>query len=267
MRDNLINNIKKYQLFDSNYIICEKLHCIVRNNTTLKDKTIVELADWSDKYIADVFSKNEKEIGTIKAINFGSIDVINLNYMAKHLNGKGVTFKTHNLPQPDQTDQKGGYIWYVYSDEQKINLVKKFFYWREVSYMEMINSNFPKMVNYFKLAKDFPNKYKIRLVFREHNEEMFSQPTIQYYHISAQNSTEIEPEIAIGESNAIQHDAVFAEIQDSYLKNNKEPNKIEFSSTLFDMVLLERRTGDKLPLTSCVYKDFENDVKELFGKN
>ena len=266
VRYDLINSIEKYNLLDSDYIICEKLHCAIQNDKSLKNKSIAELFEWSENYIAEVYSKLRTETEDLVSIHYGDIDILNINYMAKKLYKKGITFETHLLPQPDRTIERGCWIWDLYSKEQKIERVKKFFYWREMSYIEMLKENFPKMFKYFKLAKDFPYKYKINLVFKNSEDNVRSEPSIQYYHVSTKTATDIEPEITVGDRDSREFDEIISEIQESYLINNKEPNKLGFSSTLFGMVLHERTTGKDLPLTCCVYKDLKGDIDDLLGK-
>ena len=91
----------------------------------------------------------------------------------QHISFLSLTRKTNDI----------SYVWDIYSDEQKINLVRKFFYWRELSYIEMIHSNFPKMMNYFKTAKDYPYRYKVTITLKTGRNDINSMPGISYYYL------------------------------------------------------------------------------------
>ena len=266
VRDNLLSIFKDKELKENNYLLCEWLQSVVRNDRTLKGKTIPELVAWSDQYILDV----KKHIGHTEdvLIEYNRIDVIRLNCIAKFLKQAGVTFEEYLLPGPDQKLENGGWIWDLYSDSQKINRIQTFFYWMEISYLEMINMNFPKMMKYFRLAQDFPFKYKIRVALNQNRDGLMREPSIEYYHLSSQSASDIVPEIEIKEDvGDTDYQEVMSEIRQSYLQNFREPKNAVFTVSLFDMVLHGGAWGRDLPLSNRVYNEFKNEVENLFGKS
>lgn len=266
VRDNLLSIFKGKELKENNYLLCEWLQSVVHNDRTLKGKTIPELVVWSDQYILDV----KKRIGHIEdvLIEYNRIDVIRLNRIAKFLKQAGVTFEKYLLPGPDQKLENGGWIWDLYSDSQKINRIQTFFHWKEISYLEMININFPKMRKYFKLAQDFPFKYKIRVALNKDRDGFMREPSIEYYHLSSQSASDIVPEIEIKEGvGGADYQEVMSEMRQSYLQNHREAKNEVFTVSSFDMVLHGGVGCSRLPLSNSVYNEFKNEVENLFGKN
>lgn len=266
VRDNLLSIFKDKELKENNYLLCEWLQSVVDNDRTLKGKTIPELVAWSDQYILDA----KKHIGHIEdvLIKYNRIDVIRLNCIAKFLKQAGVTFEEYLLPGPDQKLENGGWVWDLYSDSQKINRIQTFFHWKEISYLEMININFPKMRKYFKLAQDFPFKYKIRVALNKDRDGFMREPSIEYYHLSSQSASDIVPEIEIKEDvGGADYQEVMSEMRQSYLQNHREAKNEVFTVSSFDMVLHGGVGCSRLPLSNSVYNEFKNEVENLFGKN
>lgn len=269
VRDNLLSIFKDKELKENNYLLCERLKSVVDNDRTLKGKTIPELVAWSDQYILNIKTQlGDVEFSQIQRIQCNNFDVIWLNHMAKYLMQAGVTFEDYILPESDRKLEKGMMMWDLYSDKQKINRIRTFFHWNEISYLEMINMNFPKMMKYFKLAQDFPFKYKIRVALNQDRDGLMREPSIEYYHLSSQSASDIVPEIEIKEEvGGTDYQEVMSEMRQSYLQNSREPKNAVFTVSLFDMVLHGGVWGRDLPLLNSVYKEFKNEVENLFGKN
>lgn len=271
VRDNLIDICKRKLLKESDYILCERLYAMKKDNKPLRDLDVSQLFEWSSKYISDILQRTS--LTSDVTVFFNHTDVSKLNYIARQLNEKGISFSTHLLPQPDQTSGNVFWVLDLYSDEQKINLVRKFFYWRERSYIEMIHTNFPEMMNYFKTAKDYPYRYKITITLKPGQNDVNSIPIISYYYLSCAEGQAIDPEVIV---NRIQNDSdssgpsveeSFKEIEKSYSLNNKKSYGATYTQTVFDVVIFGHDSSShNIPLTDCVYRDFENDINNLFGK-
>lgn len=264
VRDHLLKIIKNKKLQENNYILCERLYSAIHSVSSLKGKSIPELVAWSNQYILDI----KKQLGNIEfvRIEYNRINVVWLNYVAKSLMHAGVSFENYLLPGPDQKFKKGMRRWDLYSDKQKINRIQTFFYWKEVSYLEMIDSNFPKMMKYFRLAQDVPFKYKLRIALNREIDGVLWQPAIEYYHLSVQSPSDIVPEIELmKEVNGADYEEIMSEIQQSYSRNDRKPKYVAYSTVSFDCILNGRSWNDDLPLADSVYDQFKNDVEELFG--
>lgn len=132
----------------------------------------------------------------------------------------------------------------------------------------MININFPKMRKYFKLAQDFPFKYKIRVALNKDRDGFMREPSIEYYHLSSQSASDIVPEIEIKEGvGGADYQEVMSEMRQSYLQNHREAKNEVFTVSSFDMVLHGGVGCSRLPLSNSVYNEFKNEVENLFGKN
>lgn len=267
VRDNLFRIIKNKKLQESNYILCERLHSAIRNIRSLKGKSISELVAWSNQYILNVKTQlGDVEFSRIQGIQYNKLNVTWLNDVAKYLMQAGVTFEHYLLPGPDRKLEKGMLIWDLYSDRQKINRIKTFFYWKEISYLEMIDSNFPKMMKYFKLAQDAPFKYKLRVALNREKDGIMRMPAIEYYHLSAQNPSDMMPEIELKEEvSGADHEEIMSEIEQSYSQNDRKSRYAAYGSVSFSCILSGRSLNDDLPLSDSVYEQFKNDVENLFG--
>lgn len=274
VRDNLIKICDKKLLIESNYLLCERLHAMIKGHKILKDLNVNQIADYSSKLTSEISYHLKQNIGSTSdtSIALGGDGIFEINRISEQLRRNGVSFSTHLLPQPDRKTNDISYVWDIYSDEQKINLVRKFFYWRELSYIEMIHSNFPKMMNYFKTAKDYPYRYKVTITLKTGRNDINSMPGISYYYLCCTEGRDLEPEIIV---NSIQNDSdssepsveeTFKEIEESYTLNNKKSYGATYTQTGFDVVILGHNfSSHDIPLTDCVYKDLKDDINDLFA--
>ncbi len=263
--NNLKSFIDKLSFIDNDYILYEKLYSIIHNEKKLKDKSIKELAQWSKEYVEKTYQDFEANSpgGVLAGIHYNRIDVINLKNIACHLDNNNGTHESLSLPQPD-LPLKSGWVWSVYSNERVIERVKKFFLWRQTTFSEMVESNFPKMKDYFPLFKDSPYKYRIHLKFKD-TDDYTSAPSITYYRVSIRNTESNEPEIITTEPFP-EHwdDKIFNIISESYHSNGKEVGNATVTSTSFDMTLTSHNISGNMPLTSIVYSDLKDSFKNLF---
>ena len=273
VRDNLVKICDKKLLFESDFLLCERLHAMIKGHKMLKNLNVDQIADCSSKYTSEILHHVKQNIASTPdtCIVLGENSIFEINRISNQLKRNGVSFSTHLLPQPDRKMGDVLNVWDIYSDGQKINRVRKFFYWRELSYIEMIHTNFPEMMNYFKTAKDYPYRYKIIITFKAGQNDINSMPGISYYYLSCAEGRDLEPEIIV---DSIQSDSdfnepsveeTFKEIEKSYSLNNKKSYGATYTQTGFDAVILGHDfSSDDIPLTDCVYRDLKDDINDLF---
>ena len=256
--------IDRYQLFESDYILYEKLCNLTKSIKLLKGKTLREIADWATEYVDKVRKEFDSSYGGMLAgVHYNKTNVINVMNISNYLISKGGTDEKLSLPQPD-LPLVSGWIWSVYSNERVIERLKLFFLWRQISFHEMVENNFPKMKSYFSLSKDAPYKYKVYLRFKD-TDDFTSDPSITYYRISIKQGESSLPEIIDSEPYpATSDESIFSSIMNSFHNNGKECNSISITSTGFSKTLTSHRSGLNLPLTDVVYEDFKDAFKEIF---
>lgn len=258
--------IERRSLYESDYIIYEKLRSLIRNEKIFKDKSVREISEWAKDYIKetlDFFNKESYEEDTI-GIQYGNINVLDLQRITNYLVSKNKTDMELSLP-PSDLPMKSGYVWNMFSDKQVINRLKTFFLWRQESFYNMVNRNFPDMKNYFSLSRDCPYKYIIHLKFHDNKEGISSEPRIKYYRIAINQNEDNTPDIVIQQQELeISDEEIFKHIRCSFQKHGKVSEKETLTSTGFTMTLFSNRNCENTPLTESVYDDLQEEFKNLF---
>lgn len=261
--DSIKDILDNCNLFESDYILYEKLCSQTKKIKILKDKSLAEIADWATKHVEKAYADFDASQGGILAgVHYNRVDVINLMDIANYLVSRSGTHEALSLPQPD-LPLTSGWIWKVYSNERVQERLKVFFFWRQISFHEMVENNFPKMKDCFSLSKDSPYRYRIHLKFKD-TDDYSSDPSITYYRVSIDSKESCIPEIITNEPYPEHYDeSIFNLIMQSFHHNGKEGNNISVTSAGFDMTLTSARHSD-MPLTSTVYEDLKKAFKELF---
>lgn len=263
---NITTALERRSLFESDYIIYEKLRSLIRNEKTFKDMTLREISEWTNNFIVETldFFNKESHVGDLGGIQYGNINVLDLQKIANYLVAKNKTDMELSLPSAD-LPMKPGYIWNMFSDKQVINRLETFFLWRQESFHDMVNWNFPVMKNYFSLSRDFPYKYRIHIKFHDNSEERFSEPSIKYYRIAIGQSENNTPDVIVQQQESDVSDVeIFKGIRSSFQKNGKVSEREILTTTGFTMTLYSLRTAGNTPLTDCVYDDLQEEFKNLF---
>lgn len=264
--DSIKKILEKYKLYESDYILYEKLCSQTKDIKLLRDKSITEIAEWATDYVGKTYEAFDSSNGAILAgIHYNKVDVINLMNIANHLASRNGTHERLALPQPD-LPLTSGWIWDVYSNERVQERLRAFFLWRQISFHEMVENNFPRMKDYFPLCKDYPYRYRIHLKYKDTN-EYASRPSITYYHICVKDDEDKTPEIITSEPYPnINNEEIFNLIMSSYSSNGKEIESFSVAESGFDLTLTSNHSGANMPLASVVYDDLKSNFKKLFEK-
>lgn len=264
--DSIKKILEKYRLYESDYIMYEKLCSQTKNIKLLRDKSIAEIAEWATDYVRKTYEAFDSSNGaTLAGIHYNKVDVINLMNIANYLDTRNGTHESLALPQPD-LPLTSGWIWDVYSNERVQERLRAFFLWRQISFHEMVENNFPRMKDYFPLCKDYPYRYRIHLKYKD-TDEYASRPSITYYHICVKDDEDKTPEIITTEPYPnINNEEIFNLIMSSYSSNGKEIESFSVAESGFDLTLTSHHSGSNMPLASVVYDDLKSNFKKLFEK-
>jgi len=265
--DTIKEIVDEYKLFESDYILYERLCNQTKRISELEDKSLEEIAEWSKAYVqkaCNMMGSNSNVMPNCVINN--NANVINIMYISNYLVKKGATHESLSLPQPDLS-YTSGWIWEAYSKDRVIERVKTFFLWKQISYHQMVEKSFPKMKEYFGLSKDYPYKYRIHILFKDlYNNKLQSEPLITYYRISIGEEESCMPEIYIDTQNEpyLMNETYFRQIDKSFHDNGKEASAASISHALFDMTLISHRDSSSTPLTEAVYNDLKESFEDLF---
>ena len=262
---NIKTALERRSLYESDYIVYEKFRSLIRNENMFKDMTLREVSEWTNEYIKETLDFFNKELhaGDLVRIQYGNINVLELQKITNYLVAKNKTDMELSLPPPD-LPIKSGYIWNMFSDKQVKKRLETFFLWRQKSFHNMVNRNFPAMKNYFSLSRDFPYKYRIHIKFYN-SEEKFSEPNIKYYRIAIGQAEKNTPEVIVQQQESDVSDVeIFNEIRSSFQKNGKVSERETLTKTGFTMTLYSFGTAGNTPLIDCVYDDLQEEFKNLF---
>lgn len=267
VKSDLSDAIKHHGLIESNFLLCERVNKSIKHIKELQNlSSIEEMLMWVKNYIQKVHLDCDKPPRTFLSILYGKIEIYDLESTLEVLERDSASYPDCILPQPDKKPEHG-WVWEIYSYDQTIKYLKCFFHWVTISYTYMISQNFPKMRDYFPVAKDEPYKYKLLISFSE--EYSFnSDPRVEYFRLSVPPQESIVPEICVVQRmDSSSHDARFDEIRNSFEKNGRTPHKISVTQTGFSSLFQGYGPSDNFPLANFVYNQLRDGVDSLFSEN
>ncbi len=258
----------KKLLMESRYLLCERLSCIKKDVKPIKDlDTIHDVSNEVDKIINEALSKNPE----IKRYQYGNrIELFDLQAILHHLCESKVNYSECILPGYDQSlNGKGGFIWDLFSDEQKKKRIQKFFYFHQISYLEMMKNNFPKLYHLCSRVLDAPYQNVIHIHFKHNSKGWFSDPTIVYYYI-ASSDEKVPLPLVIEEKEEVHLSQIssfaFMKNQRSFARLGKISHMSRITETGFSFTVTNSRNGENNPLSEYVYKTIRESLEELFGE-
>ena len=260
--------IDKKLLLENDYLLCERIASYQKKIKPIRGiKTLTEIKTIIQKIIDNALKSTPDIVG----YNYDGVDLFFLRDIVDYLCQKNVELQDCILPGSDKsiTEAGAGWIWDFYSKEQQKKRTQYFFYFHQLSYLEMVKMNFPNLYSSFLRVKDSPYQSIIWISHNENNEKhgFASDPSLFYYYVSSSSDSIPLPKI-IATSNInfnVLHEKAFEDIQNSYLKNGKKAHRIICSNTGFSFTLTSRRTGSNDPLSDYVYASIQESIEEVFG--
>ncbi len=265
--DQLKEILEHKQLIESEYLLCERIVSIKRNFKAIKEITSIgEMKRIVDKEIAEVKLRTSPNIAKIV---YGRVDLIQLQSLLEYMYDLGIEYKDLILPQPDVPHEKmkSGFIWDSYSKDQKQKRIEKFLMYFDESYMQMAIANFPALCDRFAKFKDHPCKAIALVNYKDTESGDFSCPTVTYYYKAIESKTDFSPEIREVNADRADSDAIFHDIQESYLQLGREAHNAVIHGTSFSSMIISHRTGEDTPLSDAVYDALKNSIEQIFGSD
>ena len=253
--------IEKRQLIESNYLLCERVEAIKQ-----KLKDIKTYNDLNQMYqiISEKVVTAKARTHNLISINHNGINLMYLLRILTSLIGRNIDYNDCLLPGEDiQPSQESCWIWDGYSDNQRETRTSKFFYFHQLSYIQMANANFPLLANYFSKYLDTPYQNIVHL----YRNEITDDTLIHSYHIASDTDFPKEPQIINLPADPFKnHTRIFEEIRNSYLKKEKVAHELKHSGTSFSSLFYSKRTGAPFPLSDYVCDSIKDSLEEIFGK-
>ena len=163
-----------------------------------------------------------------------------------------------------------GRVWELYSDDQKLNRILKFFHFHQLSYIEMVQANFPLLYSKFSRYKDSPYQTVVLLCLKaDKPKDMYSEPSMIYYTIASDSDSIVPPQIRIFDNDQERIDyrkQIDNEIRQSYLSQGREAHRLGYTQTGFTFTTSSNRYSYDSPLTDYVYKSIESSLEEILGR-
>ena len=257
--------LQERRLYESRYILCERVTRSKKQIKQLKDcNDYEEMKTFVDADIQRVL----KQCPSAEGYQYGKVDMFDFQAILSHLCSLSAKYAEDVLPGWDR-DIAGRHscmVWDLYSDEQKIKLVSKFFYFHQLSCFEMVEANFPQLSQFFSMFKTAPHRMIVQINLRKDESSGASTlcPQIRYYYV-ASSTTIKEPDIQITDT-FIPSDEVFSIIQSSYQQQGRVMHSATVYGTMFTTLTTAHDQNASGPLMEFVYNTIERSLEELWGR-
>lgn len=257
--------LKKNSIHESIYVKCEKIRETKNKIKGLKEvNSLKEIEVWLTKKISDAHQRVGNAV--LVGVNHDNVELLDLLYYVKSVSEENGSLTDYTLPGMDSFPEgKTNWTWDFYSQERQIEICKKFFYWHQLSYIEMVERNFPKIAKYFQRYNDTPYQNIVYLGVDENKEDRLSEPGVEYYYIASTIQTPKTPKVIVSDKkNAVDFYEAINEISNSYKTAGKEARRLTISRTGFMHLIRSRSMRANTPLADEAYKSISEDIKSLF---
>lgn len=257
IKSNLKDILEKQSLPASNYILCELLKETIDRLSWLKDIDEISLMSKEVRKRIDEALEDCPEV--LSYTTSEGVELFSLNKLLSILLHSGVDYRSSIIPGRDREySESNGLTMNLYSTKRKIEIVETFFNFAEVSYLEMVKYNFPKIYRYFSKFQDMP--YKLLITYKDDE----SNPWIGYYHVAYSGDKNL---VEVSHSDSFKnYEGAYDEIIQSYNLLNRVPKDISTHESAFSNLLFSRNISKNTPLSDYVHKEIKNSLEEIFGK-
>lgn len=259
--------IERKSLIESKHLLCERISYYQRKLKELKGlDNLVEMQSIIDKKI----NKALEDTPHLAGYNYNGIELFPLRDLLYYLNQDNTNLSEYILPEADMPFPSSGscFTWDLYSQEQKERRLAQFFYYHEISYLNMVECNFPNLKKYFGRYNDAPYQVVVEVDHKEDSNpnDFSSVPSIQYYYIASPTSSIPLPVIRrVQNYDFSEHNQIILEIQDSYSRQGRTANCISTTTTNFTFTTTSRRSGGYDPLSDYVYRSIKESLEDVLG--
>lgn len=267
IKKRLNNLIENRHLIESKFLLCERISYYQKKLKILRGiDNLVEMQTIVDGIINEALATSPNMVG----YSYNGVELFSLRDLLHCLNQANIKLEEHILPREDVLPPSNGahFIWDSYSKEQKERRLSMFFHYHEISYLDMVEYNFPNLKRYFKRFNDAPYQVIVEINHKEDVEphDFYSQPLVHYYYIASPTSDIPLPEIRrVNEDEFTSHDVIFKIIRESYEMQGRTANRLSTASTGFTITTTSRHSGSNSPLAEYVYDSIKESLSEIFG--
>ena len=262
--------IDKKLLHESSYLLCER---ITNWQRKIKPISNVNTLNEMSSLVDDLINRALQDNPNIRGFFYGKIDLLQVQSVLHRLCQADVNYSESILPGRDKSlsECETGWVWDLYSDAQKKDRIQKFFYFHQLSYLEMVQNNFPKLYNCFSRVLDSPYQSIVLLnnMHGQNKQSIFSEPRMTYYYVASDGPLvplpqiiEIEEDFRFSEISS----QIFNVISNSYLSQGRIAQQYSLTQTGFSFTLHSRGTGTHEPLSDYVYRSIKDSLEEVLGK-
>lgn len=257
IKSNLKDILEKQSLPASNYILCELLKETKDRLSWLKDIDEISLMSKEVRKRIDEALEDCPEV--LNYTTSEGVELFSLNKLLSILLHSGVDYRSSIIPGRDREySESNGLTMSLYSTKRKIEIVETFFNFAEVSYLEMVKYNFPKIYRCFSKFQDMP--YKLLITYKDDE----SNPWIGYYHVAYSGDKNL---VEVSHSDSFKHyERAYDEIIQSYNLLNRVPKDTSTHESAFSNLLFSRNISKNTPLSDYVHKEIKKSLEEIFGK-
>ncbi len=260
--------LEKRQLIESKYILAERLKYCQK-----KVKNIKESNDLSCMYVTinQMITTAEEKATDLVAYDCNGVELYYLRSLLKVMIEAGIKYEECLLPKEDVGfTGTSAWVWELYSDDQKINRISDFFYFHQLSYIEMVQANFPLLYNKFFRYKDSPYQTVVLLYLKvDKPKDMYSEPSMLYYTIASNSDSIQPPQIRVFSNDQERSDyrkEIYNEIRQSYLSQGRGTHRLGYTQTGFTFTTSSNHYAYDSPLTDYIYNSIKSSLEEILGR-
>lgn len=256
---------EKKKLFESRYILCERVGIIKKKLSIIKDLVDYrEMKNCVDREIERIHQIAPAAVGIIQ----GNVNLLSLQKLLSFLVDSSYDFIEDSLPDIDQNPDGDGpcYTWDLYSEKQKLNLISSFFRFYHLSYLEMVERNFPKLCPMFTKYRNYPFEtiVYVDLKKQQYSNDDVLPPYILYFDVASSSNKPEAPQINVVD-DLLPSDEAFSLIQESYRRSGREWHPCHIHSITFMSLITAYDSRSSGPLMDIVYKSIKDGLVEIWG--
>ena len=231
LKNEIDDVIKERRLKESIYLKGEVYEFNKSKIQDIKDiKSISKVHEWISKNI-----ELDNEEGNLVSSMYNNIELFDFLEIVEQLMGLEINITEIILPKQDRRPNGGrSYIWDLYSLERKIQICSLFFYWHQLSYIEMVEMNFSNCREYLKRYSDTPYQTIINFQDNATRKGYGSEPILHHYNVASKIGEPMVPKVVL---NYCQDELRLAnvrnKIESSYSNIGKKSKSIYSSSSWF----------------------------------
>lgn len=261
IRSELDKIIKYERLNESNVILCEKVHSLLkklRKDSILK--TTIDIIAWTEsiylKCQNDLIKQGLEPDESIGSYCINDVNIFELMELARMLQDRGiVNYPKYLLPEHDKLMAGGRWVWDFYTKEQLVKRVFFFFKYKQESYIEMVELNFNSLKQFMPDFLNYPYKYYVTLYFPPKKPSDYRvEPLLRYYYMPIKLGNDVAPKVEVVDKEPE---------QTKLLEKYRHIPNFRVTGTLISSILQARRKFSSLVLTEAVYEQLKDNLKKI----